>query len=223
MFLIALLILVLAMIVLTVPESAFPKVSASADTLLIGLLLMVTGFYAQKTKEIADKTSQQVEATMASVSEMEEHRYLGSQPWVFPSLITDRGDYARTYPVIFVNFGKGPALDLRPAISSGSADRVVDEWVRRTGPSDSRRTGPRWAFLKVDAQVNWLTAFEGPTKGEKGLILVEYRDIYGREFLSGWEYRIESQIRQTEVLGAHEELILVPGAPIYPTKRVMES
>lgn len=99
-------------------------------------------------------------------------------------------------------------------------------WMNGCGGQDlqhSRRTGPRWAFLKVDAQVNWLTAFEGPTKGEKGLILVEYRDIYGREFLSGWEYRIESQIRQTEVLGAHEELILVPGAPIYPTERVMES
>jgi hypothetical protein len=48
-------------------------------------------------------------------------------------------------------------------------------------------------------------------KGDAGLILVEYNDIYGREFLSGWEYTI------SEVDG--KRLALVARTPIYPIER----
>lgn len=153
-----------------------------------------------------------------SVTEMRKQRYVGSQPWVFPNLVSDEGKFIDTGKLFFTNFGNGPAIDLKPFISDGDVTRMADEWKRRTGPTDSRRLGPSWIILKAGQSLPWLGAFEAPKTGDAGVIAVEYRDIYEREFLSGWAYRIEEVDRYMATITVTDYL-LVPGVPLYPVER----
>lgn len=148
---------------------------------------------------------------VATLLLMRKQRYLASQPWVFPKLVTDEGQFAdpRT-PLLFMNVGNGLAIDLKPFISDGDVAKIQDEWRHRTGPSDSRRTGPRWSALKAGTSISWPGAFEDPRTGP-GVIGIEYQDIYGREFLSGWAYRIGK---------VDERLALVPDTPLLPVERL---
>lgn len=200
-----------ALIAFVVPEHNVQRIAIGANIALVAGLFLVTAFYAMKTSNIARETRQQAEATIASVDEMRKQRYLASQPWVLPKLVTDEGQFADPAPLLFMNVGNGPAIDLKPFISDGDVTKIQDEWRHRTGPSDSRRTGPCWAALKAGTSMPWARAFEDPRSGSAGVIAVEYRDIYGREFLSGWAYRIEKV--------ENERLALTPGIPLFPVER----
>lgn len=199
------------LIAFAVPEQSIQRIATGANIALVAGLFLVTAFYAMKTSHIARETRKQVDATIASVNEMQKQRYLTSQPWVFPKLVMDEGQFANPVPLLFMNVGNGPAIDLKPFISDGKADNIQDEWRRRTGPSDSRRIGPTWSTLKAGTSISWTRAFEDPISGSAGVIAVEYRDIYGREFLSGWAYRIEKV--------ENERLALIPGIPLFPLER----
>jgi hypothetical protein len=106
------------------------------------------------------------------------------------------------------NFGNGPALKLRAIIVQGFTDQIVAEWKRGQGPNGSVRGEFKFAALSAGGMANWEHAFETHPKGEKGLLLVEYRDIYGDVSLSGYEYRIDDidgnlKVVPTEPIGVH--------------------
>lgn len=178
---------------------------------LTAALVYVTAFYAHTSWQSVRVAKQSVASSVASVAEMQKQRYIGSQPWVFPQLVSDKGEFVGPAHLLFLNVGNGPAIDLKPFISDGDVTRIRDEWKQRTGPSDSRRTGPNWAALKDGASIPWQRAFEALRSGQAGVIAVEYHDIYGREILSGWAYRIE------EV--EDKRLVVIPGIPLYPVER----
>lgn len=150
-------------------------------------------------------------ALVAQVDELEKQRRLGSQPWIFPQLTTTGGTPVEPYNLAFVNVGNGPAIDLTPLISGGKATSISRAW-QVTGTLEGRlEYGPRWPVLKAGEAVPCPGTLGNPSNGAAGSIVVEYTDIYGDKFLSGWEYMIAKS--------DGDRLVLVAGSPIYPVKR----
>lgn len=188
------------------------------EAMAMVVLVLVTTIYVIITYGIFLEMGRNVEAAYASVAEMQKHRYIGSQPWVFPNLVDDEGKFVYVHSLFLVNIGNGPAIDLKTFISDGDVTRIADEWKRRTGPTDSRRDGTFLDFLKAGQRTPLSGAFEAPISGHAGVIAVEYHDIYGREFLSGRAYRIqEVKTYKHEMEGT--EFQLVPGETLYPCSR----
>ncbi len=150
-------------------------------------------------------------ALVAQVDELREQRYAGFQPWVLPMLEVDQDTPVDAHGLGFHNYGNGAAIDLRLFINDGTAIQTVNEWQQRTRLSGVEMYGPRWSVLRAGQGNSWRGVIESQTDGTEGLVLVEYRDIYGREFLSGWEYRVNKRH------GA--EFVLIKGSPIYPVGR----
>lgn len=188
------------------------------EAMAMVVLVLVTTMYVIITYGIFLEMRRSVEAAYASVVEMQKHRYIGSQPWVFPSLVDDEGKFVDVDSLFLVNVGKGPAIDLKSFISDGDVTSIANEWKSRTGPTDSRRAGPSLDFLKVGQRMPLSGAFEAPISGHAGVIAVEYHDSYGREFLSGRAYTIqevETRKHEKDVT----EFLLVPGNTLYPLER----
>ncbi len=227
-FILAILVVgILAIVTFELPTTYQSRVSTALQVLFMGFLAVVTAYYADKTAEISESTKKQAKATATSVAEMVKQRQLSTQPWVFPALFLEQETsgpggalYEEAPPslVSFRNLGNGAAINVEVTVSEESTVPskamilvIQEAWKRRQLGVTQKRSGPTWPFIDRGQRVLWVNAFESPKEGETGIILVEYRDIYGTEFLSGWAYRF------ARVQG--ERLALTPGEPLYPVSR----
>ncbi|MBE9502231.1 MAG: hypothetical protein KAX23_06090 [Dehalococcoidia bacterium] len=173
-----------------------------AQIMLMVGLVAVTGVYALSA-------ARQANASTKMAQEMREQRFTVSQPLVFPDF-----PYAR-FPnpgeIWFHNLGNGPALDLKITIAYSAADVVKRAWVQRTGQYGSKVNGPERSIAPSADRFSWRPELSELHPGNIGTVFIEYSDIYGRSFLSGWGYRCEKDSKG--------DLTLQPTDPIYPIVR----
>ncbi len=148
-------------------------------------------------------------ATRASVSEMEKQRRLASQPWVFPKLVFNEGQ--TVHPSIhFENVGNGPAIKLKPFIIQGNESELQAKWTDQFRPSNFERIHP-FTFLKAGSSILWQYGYpESLTSNAAAIIGVEYQDIYGDIFQSGYVHEVRS-VRPGDIS-------LNPITPLFPVK-----
>lgn len=174
-------------------------IATTVNAFLVGILAYITWKYTRETAKIARATEASAKATIGLAEGTVKQRHLSSAPWVFPDL--QSGQVISGADIVLRNFGNGPALMLRAFMAQGVREQIISEWKRRQGPTGSVTGEYRFAALSpAGPAANWRHAFGTASRGEKGMLLVEYRDIYGNECLSGFEYQILDQDGHLEVI-----------------------
>ncbi len=171
--------------------------------LIFGLVLATTLY--------AFSAAKQANASVKMAEEMREQRLTISQPLLFPDFT--EATFPEPGKIWFDNLGSGPAVRLEIKIAYSIPNVVKSAWNERTGQYGSLAGvhGANWNVVKADGRVACQPELTECHPGNIGTAFVEYSDIYGRRFLSGWGYRCEKDSKG--------DVTLLPTEPIYPIVR----
>ena len=177
----------------TVSGLASNKIITTGEAIEIILLfglVVVTAIYARRTSDIADATREQAK-------EMREQRYDAIRPIIdierpWPLREEDRareliaatsGDLSVDLACNLRNIGLGPAID-------------VYSFTKMRGGESRRRD---FGTLAKNQEAIGSTSLSVQQKGSRIFLVVYYRDVYGRNFESSREVKLDREKQRWEL------------------------
>ena len=177
-----------ALFLFLVSDQALARNVAAANYLSVGALVLVTCFYAIKTREIA-------EATKSLATESVEQRYVEFLPvidvldkpdatqLISRGLDAQSGQYPEHISCSLSNVGKGPALEVAyEAVHSGTQAASLSEPTILPGQLMQSVLGPD-ASSGISKASQLTLKVEQDNDGFHS-IRVRYLDVFGRHFIS---------------------------------------
>ena len=164
------------------------------EIFILMLLVTVTAWYAQHTKNIADATSHQAKVSVKMAEEMQEQRIVGSRPLIVQKALYDKDiwegstrDYFSHFEIS--NVGRSPAIELEISFmdAEGQKHSIRQTFLRTDDPPIKFRPS------------NITTLPES----ENYYIISEYRSIYANETQKSWyQTRLPFKIGKSSKEGA---------------------
>ncbi len=164
-------------------------VNASANILLLVILIEVTAWYAKETQDIANATKTQAEATATLAKEAEQQLRQSVRPIIrfrndsFPALHGQN--------LVVHNIGLGPALNLKCWIEitqpGGSIARKNNDGHQRLYHSQVLERDH--TFGEGNGQLTWqMEIVPTPTDNSPCALVAVYQDVYNHYFESRADY-----------------------------------
>ena len=190
-------VILLGLSMLFVSQTALVKMDVIINIILVGALVIITSFYAFKTREIA-------EATKSLATESVEQGYSGFLPiidileksggrdLISRGLDAEEGQYPNYISCSLSNIGKGPAFGLvYQAVHSGDQVISLSEPTLLVGETMDSVLGPG-AKSGISKGSQLALKVEQDDDGLHS-IRVQYQDAFGRKFISSKEVQLEDK------------------------------
>ncbi|MBI2847432.1 MAG: hypothetical protein HYX82_06090 [Chloroflexi bacterium] len=169
--------------------------SGAVQAIAILVLVVVTVVYASHTHSIAKENRKLVE-------EVEKQRFDLWEPWIQPNVIYPAN---QDMVVTCYNDGKGDAYHVEPIIihdmDAGYCREAWNKGVHLVNET-SRTTREPWPHIPCGTGgpgAEW--RLQLPKADSKHVAAVLYKDRFGRQFISGYGFRIEEgKVIATEVI-----------------------
>lgn len=141
------------------------------------VLVIVTAFYALRTRDIADAARQEAVASSEIAQEMRAQRFEGFRPVIKASYFVHNGKVGETPSIEItpINIGLGPALRVRCAFEHPRF-AYHDHWWLYLGPQDKEQS------QRIQRHASEDKSNIQASVGTQASIVLQYEDIFGRYF-----------------------------------------
>lgn len=163
------------------------------------LTLVAILVYVCETRRMAKATSKMAE-------EAEQQRLALWEPWIQPyvraqTIGIDKVTHTGRYEVLYPNTGKGDAYRVeRYVLTNTTADVFADGCSGGRHPNQypGKVNSDAWPHIPSGAPQDWIV---DPLAAGSCVAVALYRDRFGRQFISGYAFRVEhGNIRSTSAI-----------------------